>query len=354
VIALQTTADGTTADGADRCAFGFPRNDNPNVKWELYREMRSSLTRKGTGEHVAFGSDREVVSARQAIDAFTQNRKDFVVDCQIGLEFSVLAAVREALDAEFDKLHRPTASDPHALSGLGIPLIDSTITDETFNVSGLNDRIGLNGLFGQKQGGEPVFSAQIKVNSDTAFGKHMVPLIVLPLNPCKPYGGGVARIRGINLPQREILAEDLVPGDYAYLSNPPDYEVWHPGGPSSGENAVFATMRLQVDGNGKPVHTDKHGNPVRDGFFVVHGFHPGLISEPALKDKAMEAYNENWKPSTTMPCKQAQDIELTWQKIEKDDKKDDKKNHEKDLIRWTLLAGPTRDGNMREAGPYVQ
>lgn len=318
-INILIRANAVVALGTTATTCGFPAyNQAPNLAggdWESYSDPRASLLERvppgqlknsnpfgnllsGGVEHVAFRSI-DGVQATQAIDAvITRNS---VLDCQLGVEASMLAAIRRALDAQFDQLHPQSASHPNALTGLGIPLTAVSVTVTSGNS----------------------ITARANANRDTAFGFHMVPVMFLPLNPCNPHGPPIRQVTGnLAFNQRPIVAEDMVPGDYAYLSNPPDYETWHPGGDSNGENALFAGRK-----KGKPL-------------FEVHGI-TGPILEEDLKVAARNAYNLT--PAVT----QAQPVcdgapAPTFQKIETGG------------VTWTLLAGPTRAGDPKEAGPYVR
>jgi hypothetical protein len=317
VIALETTS----------ASCGFPAlNQMPAMSgsWQSYVDptQRASLIEKSlttnTVDHIGFRSVQGV-SATQAIDSFVS--RSSILDCQLGLEFSIMKAIRNALDTDFDALHPPA---PNALWGLGIPLTNTTVTAVT----------PMKSIFAQ-QAGAPTFSATVNANRDTSFGFHMVPVMFLPLNPCNPYGPWISQVSGnLRLAQRTILAEDMVPGDYAYLSNPADYEVWHPGGDTNGENAIYIGS-ANVGGQG----------PQR--LFVVHGL--GRIAEQNLRQAAVRAYNApptggvdaTGRP-TSQSCPGDKAITLSYRPIETK------------AVHWTLLAGPTRAGDMREAGPYVR
>ncbi|HVJ54919.1 MAG TPA: hypothetical protein VM689_20835 [Aliidongia sp.] len=310
VVALSTTAS----------SCRFPQlNQTPGIGggvWETYPDPRGSLIRGSTGQkatdHFAFRSVSGD-SATQAVDSFLANGG--TLDCQLGLEASVLAGIRRTLGTDFDTLHRP---GPHALWGLGIPLADTSVV------------IGQN---------ETAFTAKVTANRDTSFGFHMVPVMFLPVNPCRPHGPWIAHVSGnLSFQQRPITAADMVPGDYAYLSNPPDYEIWHPGGNTNGENALYAGS---VTRNPAGIGVTK-----RD-YFVVHGL--GVTEELELKDIAASAYNApptgglgtDGQPAPQL-CPGAKTLQLTFQKI-------DAAN-----VHWTLLAGPTRAGDVKEAGPFVR
>ena len=317
VVALETTS----------ASCGFPtRNQMPAMSgsWQSYVDptQRASLLEKSpttnTFQHVGFRSVQGV-SATQAIDSFVS--RSSILDCQLGLEFSIMKAIRNALDKDFDALHPPS---PNALWGLGIPLTNTTVIALT----------PVTGIFPQ-QNAAPSFSATVTANRDTSFGFHMVPVMFLPLNPCNPYGPWISRVSGnLRLAQRTIYAEDMVPGDYAYLSNPADYEVWHPGGNTNGENAIHI-------GNAKV------GAQGQQRLFVVHGL--GRITEQDLRQAAVQAYNmpptggvdATGKP-TSQRCPGDEAITLSYRTIDAK------------AVHWTLLAGPTRAGDIREAGPYVR
>jgi len=66
-------------------------------------------------------------------------------------------------------------------------------------------------------------------------------------------------------------AKELVPGDWVYFKNFPDYTIVNPGGLWQGENAIYM-------GNGK-----------------YQGFGSGLRTEPEMNKKLVEAYNDGVK-----------------------------------------------------------
>jgi hypothetical protein len=200
---------------------------------------------------------RDGVSASAALDSLRLPGVVSKVECLTGVQLVVLTGVMRTLGSTvFDGLHPLTGGQP-ALRGIGVPIA--------------------------RPAQRPDFSAD----------RHLILIRSLPSD--SPQGPSSPR----------IAVSDMVPGDYVYMSNLPDYERRHPGGAWNGENAI-AMSRSSFYGLGLE----------------------GLKTEAQLRQDLAAGYNAGL-PQDVRPAEPAQ-------------------------MRWTVLASPVSDGDRREAGPFVR
>jgi hypothetical protein len=180
------------------------------------------------------------------------------LECLSGVELVILSGVELGLDrakpGRFDQLH--SVGVDGALSNIGVP---------------------------------------INKNSGSTINRHLILVRETP-NPLQQFLTG-----------NSISQDDLVPGDYLYMTNAPGYPNVHPDGGWAGENAIFmrtSTGRFYGFGLNSQETADQLKNA------LVAGYNYGLAESQKLK-------NTNG-------------------------------------IYWTLLGGPVENGAVAEAGPYVR
>ena len=283
------------ADGA----VAFPS------RWQGYPEPSGSLRGvlrdyRGLGQvPFAARARAEVGSAHAAVQSFRTERSS--LDCMAGMEITILDAADSVLGAaNFDGFHRPVvwphlaelsqlepadAGRSYVLIGLGVPLITIEVRADAYTVTDNRDK--------------------------TSLGQH---LVIVRYHVAGGPRGETSLDRADDARAGPIATADLVPGDYAYLNNLPDYESRAASGPWAGENAFY----LGKDGQGAAL-------------FYGYGFydpaHPdqnGFLTEDQLKRGMADGYN------ATAPPRPATAAEM----------------------QWTRLGGPTLYGNPRHAGLF--
>jgi hypothetical protein len=234
----------------------------------------------------------------------------------------VLDAADEALGAaQFDRLH-PKRAWPHfspvrpdgrpaqyALAGLGVALL----RDEDLLTITLLPRIQL-GPFSTNPIQFGFFSTFVSNASLTSLAKHL--FVVRYHLPAGPRNAGSKDPDVSDFFAGRIKAEDMVPGDWGYLKNVPDYETFVPRGAFAGENAFY-------------IHERTAGQATSRVFF---GF--GLeslrrfVTEAELRLHMAEDFNRNapQRPRASP-----------------------------DFMVWTRLGSPLLDDtDLREAGLFVR
>jgi Protein-glutamine gamma-glutamyltransferase len=196
-------------------------------EWQFYSEPRGTLVTSPWGNTAA--RSKPGVSADKAIQSL--RAEGARLECQWGMQMTVLDAAHSALGKNrFEAVH-PVRSWPdlppqvdgrpseHALAGLGVPLL----TDEDVLV---------------------FWSHIVNNASYTSLAEH---LFVVRYHLPEGF-----RNRGSRDPANDpfagpIKAADMVPGDWVYLKNVPDYETLVSGGAYAGENAFYMRERTRGD-----------------------------------------------------------------------------------------------------------
>jgi hypothetical protein len=212
--------------GSSRLCFDPSRVHLPS-EWQFYSEPKGTL--ETAQWHKTAARSKPGVSADKAIQSL--RAEGATLECHWGMQMTVLDAAHEALGKNrFNEVH-PVRSWPnlppqddgrpseHALAGLGVPLL----TDEDVLV---------------------FWSHVVNNASYTSLAEH-----VFVVRYHRPDG---FRNRGSRDPANDqfagkIEAADMVPGDWAYLKNVPDYETLLPDGAFAGENAFYIRERTKGD-----------------------------------------------------------------------------------------------------------
>jgi hypothetical protein len=203
-------------------------------------------------------------SASAAVAAFRNPAAVTRAECLTGVQIVVLTAVLRTLGpGAFDALHRPAGSQ-RALHGIGVPVVRP---------------------------------------SGTSVDRHLIAVRSVTL---RQSSAGITQE-----PSDGITQAVMVPGDYVYMSNIPDYERWYPNGAWNGENAIYL-------GGGR-----FYGLGLGQGA-------EGQKTEAQLQQEMANAYT--WGDLRFLARRQAAPQDM----------------------HWTLLASPVRNGNTREAGPFVR
>ena len=246
-------------------AFGFYM---PDVGWRpeygnpagaVIIKNRGPLTWESNPDRTASSAIRLFLQIRQPGEP--RDRYAFGLECLAGMQMVVLGGVHRALgDEGFDRMHPVTGSRKNrvALYGIGVPLLKEGLPS-----------LGL-----------------------TSLRKHLVP--VRAENPQRPAD--------------KIRARDMVPGDYVYLSNVPDYAELYVSGAWAGENAIYMGS---------------------DRFYGL-GVGATALTERELVRRMLADYNGG----------------LPWYRQAWPGRAEQ--------LRWTLLAGPVVSGTPGNAGPYVK
>ncbi|MGH6918681.1 MAG: hypothetical protein ACREJ0_13380, partial [Geminicoccaceae bacterium] len=212
--------------GSSRLCF---RQDGVNLpsEWQFYSEPRGTLVTSPWGNTAA--RSKPGVSADKAIQSLRAEGAH--LECQWGMQMTVLDAAHSALGKDrFNDVHSmrswpdlPPQVDgrpsEHALAGLGVPLL----TDEDVLV---------------------FWSHIVNNASYTSLAEH---LFVVRYHLPEGF-----RNRGSRDPANDpfagpIKAADMVPGDWVYLKNVPDYETLLPRRGFAGENAFYIRERTRGD-----------------------------------------------------------------------------------------------------------
>jgi hypothetical protein len=211
--------------------------------WEQYPEEQSSIIQANGARRIAARS-LPAVTAHDAIAAFRNERSG--VDCHLGMQVAVLDAADLVLGASrFNTVHpeqawshfQPTRPDGrparYALVGLGVALLTDTDAHTVTLFPG-------GSIFGQPlpriQFG--LGTAILRNASLASLAKHLL-MIRYDLQ-----GGQVPQGDAFAGP---IRAEDMVPGDWAYLKNVPGYETFVPNGANAGENVFYVSELTRGD-----------------------------------------------------------------------------------------------------------
>ena len=290
------------------CNLGVPSG------WETYPEAKGTLMR---GSERFAARSLPGVSAHAAVQAFRTAPSE--LDCHAGVQLTVLDAADELLGAAaFDDLH-PQQAWPHfqpvrpdgrpatyALIGLGVALL----TDEDLFTPSLPAlRMGPVQITPPLQFG--FWTTVVRNASLTSLAKHLFVVRYHLQGEPDPAG---------DLFAGKIEAADMVPGDWAYLKNVPDYESEVPYGAFAGENAFYIRERTRGDPTSRVFFgfglEPRPGEPGR--FFTEH----------ELATHMAEDFNRN---APRRP--QARPEQMV----------------------WTRLGSPMLDGaDPREAGPFVR
>ena len=195
--------------------------------WQAYPEPAGSMSgllaewqSRGRVQFAARARD-SVVSAHAAVDAFRTEQSS--LDCLAGMELTILDAADSVLgQANFDAFHRPVAW-PHlaalapgegqrryVLVGLGVPVIGIDLNVDPYRM--------------------------IDNRARTSLAKH---LLIVRYHVAGGDRGERPLDRAGDALAGPITVADMVPGDYAYLSNLPDYQRRAPSGVLAGENAFY-------------------------------------------------------------------------------------------------------------------
>ncbi|HEX5079525.1 MAG TPA: hypothetical protein VFV80_10265 [Geminicoccaceae bacterium] len=281
--------------------------------WEEYPEENSTVVAWRSGRRVAARS-LPGVGAHQAVQALRSERSG--LDCHLGMQVAVLDAAERVLGAaRFDGLH-PQQPWPHfvavrpdgtparyALIGLGVALLSDTDAQEVTLFPGGT-------ILGQQlpriQFGFGI--AVLRNASLTSLAKHLL-VVRYDVQGGQPPAGDMFAGR--------IKAEDMVPGDWAYLKNVPGYETYVPNGANAGEN-VFYMGELT------------RGDPTSRVFFGVGLEQLGarFLTEAELRTHLADDFNHH--APQRPPARPEQ-------------------------MTWTRLGGPMLDdSNPAEAGLFVR
>ena len=272
--------------------------------WQAYPEPAGSMSgllaewRARGRVQFAARARHTVGSAHAAIQAFRTERSS--LDCLAGMELTILDAADSVLgQANFDAFHRPAAwphlaaLDPaeaqrrYVLVGLGVPVLGIDPNVDPYRV--------------------------IDNRARTSLGKH---LVIVRYHVAGGERGERPLDRADDPLAGTITVDDMVPGDYAYLSNLPDYQRRAPAGILAGENAFY----LGRGASGTP-------------YFYGYGFYNEsepernvLLSEQMLRDEMAEHYNATRPPTPARPAE----------------------------MQWVRLGAPTLYGNPRHAGMFAE
>jgi hypothetical protein len=294
----------TVRSGSSGCRFLAGGAIDVPSNWQAYPEpagsMSGVLAEWPSRGRVQFAARARatVASAHAAIQAFRTEPSS--LDCMGGMELTVLDAADGVLgQANFDNFHRPVtwphlaALDPaearrrYVLVGLGVPVISIDPNVRPYRV--------------------------IDNSSRTSLAKH---LVIVRYHVAGGDRGETSLDRADDPRAGVIAVDDMVPGDYAYLSNLPDYQNRAPSGVLAGENAFYL-------GRGRS------GAPYFYGYGFYDAEHPErnvLLSEQMLRDKMAEHYNATRPPTSARAAE----------------------------MQWTRLGAPTLYGNPRHAGMFAQ
>ena len=296
--------------GGGRCQFMANGGIALPGSWETYPDPRGSLS-GALRDYPSLGQVKFAMRAKAGVGGHAAvqgfRTESSLLDCLAGMELTILDAADGVLtERNFDAFHQPrawprfaelaarypddakvqdAARRSYALIGLGIPLLTLEVRGEGYTVLDNRDK--------------------------TSLGQH---LVMVRYHAAAGARGERSLDRADDPMAGAIATADLIPGDYAYLSNLPDYETRAPSGPWAGENAFY----LGKDGDGS-------------GLFYGYGFydpeHPersGFLTEDQLKRGMAEGYN------ATAPARRATAAEM----------------------QWTRLGGPTLYGDPRHAGLF--
>ena len=273
-------------------------------QWQKYPEPRGTL-REAAHPHGYAARGKPGVKAHDAVQSFRDQNSE--LDCHAGAELTVLDAADDVLGPDrFNALHPirtwpnlPPQDDgrpsEHALVGLGVPLL----RDAEMNEVGF--------WFG---------SHVVELGDYTSLAKHLfVVRYHLPTG---------FRNRGSRDPDNsafagEIKATDMVPGDWAFIANVPDYASVAPGGANTGENLFYIGELTPGSARSRVffgVGLEQLSDP------------PRFLTETRIRDHLREAFND------------AAQGDPFWAES-------------RDMV-WTRLGGPTIDGKYpMEAGPFA-
>ena len=273
-------------------------------QWQKYPEPRGTL-REGSYPDGYAARGKPGVKAHDAVQSFRGQSSE--LDCHAGAELTVLDAADQVLDAtRFDALH-PVRTWPnlppqddgrpseHALVGLGVPLL----RDAEMNELGF--------WFG---------SHVVELGDYTSLAKH---LFVVRYHLPTGFRNRGSRDQGDSAFAGEIKAADMVPGDWAFIANVPDYATVAPGGANTGEN-LFYIGELRPGVASSRVFFGVGLEQLRDP--------PRFLTEAEIRDHLRDAFNNAARG-------------------------DPFQAESRDMV-WTRLGGPMIDGKYpMEAGPFV-
>ncbi len=293
------------SSGGSQCQFMAGGGVAFTSKWQGYPEpsgsLRGDLRDYPSLGQVAFAARAraEVRSAHAAVQAFRTERSS--LDCMAGMEITILEAADSVLgEINFDRFHRPVvwphfaelsqldradAGKSYVLIGLGVPPITIDTRTSPYKVTDNRDK--------------------------TSLSKH---LVIVRYHVAGGDRGETRLDRDDDPMAGPITTADMVPGDYAYLNNLPDYEDRPAPGPWAGENAFY----LGEDGQGAALFY---------GYGFYDAAHPelnGFLTEAQLRDGMARGYNE---VSPAQPATAAE-------------------------MQWTRLGAPTLYGDPRTAGMF--
>jgi hypothetical protein len=296
--------------GQSQCQFMANGQIAVPSLWEAYPDPSGSL-QWTLGGYEALGRvpfamrARAGVRAHAAVQAFRTEPSS--LDCLAGMELTIFDAADAVLtEVNFDQFHRPVvwphfaelaadypgnakvkdaATRSYALTGLGIPLIGIEIRGNSYTVTDNRKK--------------------------TSLSQH---LVIVRYHVAGGPRGERSLDRADDPMAGPIQTADLVPGDYAYLSNLPNYFDRAPSGPWAGENAYYL---------GK----DAQGAALFYGYGFYDPEHPeqnGFLTEAQLKDGMAAGYNATSPPQPTTAAE----------------------------MQWTRLGAPTLYGDPRTAGLF--
>jgi hypothetical protein len=226
--------------GTSRLCF---RQDGVSLpsEWQFYSEPSATLVTAQWGNTAA--RSKPGTSADKAIQSLRAEGAN--LECQWGMQMTVLDAAHGALGKDrFNDVHPvrtwpdlPPQSDgrpsQHALAGLGVPLITDANQINVPLFPGGNI-LGIQIPPVQFGWG----TAILRNASLTSLAKHLFIVRYHLQGEQDPQG---------DLFAGPIKAEDMVPGDWVYLKNVPDYETYVSGGAYAGENAFYIRERTRGD-----------------------------------------------------------------------------------------------------------